>query len=421
VAAGNRRRKGKAAAPIITENLIMASEQAGIPGTPYGAQDLIAAVLAGGTGYARTNGGERPAAVRSVSLRAAIGLLCLSLLLLPGCASMGPPTVARDRFDYVTAVSESWKRQMLLNLLKVRYADAPVFMDIASVINSYELTGDVSLNGQLAQIGRGDQFASLGVTGRYSDKPTITYQPLAGEKFTRSLMLPLPIPGILFLMQSGYPADLVLRICVDSVNGLQNAYGGPGRPQAGDPKFRELITAVREAQAAGGMGLRMKSATNRQAMVMFLRPSTDEAIAEPVRKIRELLGLNATAREFNVVYGNYPENDTEVAILSRSILQLLIDLASHIDVPAVDLAAGSVSGLQRTPEQERMFPTLLSVRCGPSAPEDAHVSVQYRKQWFWIEDGDRQSKQIFNFMMFMFSLTDTGTELATPVVTIPAR
>jgi hypothetical protein len=68
---------------------------------------------------------------------------------------MGPPTIARDRFDYVTAVSESWKRQMLLNLLKVRYADAPVLMDIASVINSYELAGDVSLSGRLAQIGRG--------------------------------------------------------------------------------------------------------------------------------------------------------------------------------------------------------------------------------------------------------------------------
>jgi len=334
---------------------------------------------------------------------------------------MGPPTIARDRFDYVTAVSESWKRQMLLNLLKIRYADAPVFMDIASVINSYELAGDVSLNGQLAQIGRGDQFASMGVTGRYSDKPTITYQPLAGEKFTRSLMLPLPIPAILFLVQSGYPADLVLRICVDSVNGLQNAYDGPGRSQAGDPKFRELVTAIREAQAAGGMGLRMKSAKERQAVVMFLRLSTNEAIATPVRKIRELLGLNASVRELSVVYGNFPESDTEVAMLSRSILQLLIDLASHIDVPAADLAEGRVSGLQRTPDQERIFPPLLAVRGGPSAPDDAYVSVQYRKQWFWIEDRDRQSKQIFNFMMFMFSLTEAGTEQAAPIVTIPAR
>jgi len=115
---------------------------------------------------------------------------------------------------------------MLLNLLKVRYSDAPVFMDVASVINAYELTGEVSLQGQVAKIGRGDQFVSGGATGRYSDKPTITYQPLAGDKFTRSLMLPIPIPGILSLIQSGYPADLVLRVCVNSINDLQNSYGG---------------------------------------------------------------------------------------------------------------------------------------------------------------------------------------------------
>ena len=173
-------------------------------------------------------------------------------LFASGCASIGPARVTRDRFDYVTAISESWKRQMLLNLLKVRYSDAPVFMDVASVINSYELTREVNLSGDYAPIGRGDTFGHVGASGRYSDKPTITYQPLSGDKFTRSLMLPIPITAILFLIQSGYPSDLVLRICVNSINGLDNAYGGPGRPQAGDPKFRELITAFRESQAAGG-------------------------------------------------------------------------------------------------------------------------------------------------------------------------
>jgi len=342
-------------------------------------------------------------------------------LLFTGCAGIGPRTVTRDRFDYVTSISESWKRQMLLNLLKVRYSDAPVFMDVASVINAYELTGEVNLSGEYAPIGRGDTFGHVGAAGRYSDKPTITYQPLAGDKFTRSLMLPIPIPGILSLIQSGYPADLVLRVCVNSINDLQNSYGGPGRPQAGDPKFRELIAAIRESQATGGMGMLVKTTTDKQAVVMFLRPSTDEGIAAPVGKIRELLGLNKAAREFNIIYGTYPENDMEITILSRSILQVLIDLASHFDVPAVDLAEGSVYGLQRTPEQERIFPPLLIVRCGPSAPGNAHVSVNYRNQWFWIEDRDRQSKQMFNFLMFLFSLTETGTAQAAPIVTIPAR
>src|SRR5262249_28446294 len=63
----------------------------------------------------------------------ALSLLSLSVLFLTGCFTIGPRTVARDRFDYSTAISESWKRQTLLNLIKIRYADAPVFLDVTSI------------------------------------------------------------------------------------------------------------------------------------------------------------------------------------------------------------------------------------------------------------------------------------------------
>jgi hypothetical protein len=36
-------------------------------------------------------------------------------------------------------MSESWKRQMLLNMVKIRYMDARVFLDVASVIYQYSV------------------------------------------------------------------------------------------------------------------------------------------------------------------------------------------------------------------------------------------------------------------------------------------
>src|SRR5512139_628729 len=320
-------------------------------------------------------------------LKVAVRVCFLGAFLLSGCASMGPPTVARDRFDYVSSISDSWKRQMLLNLLKVRYTDAPVFMDIASVINSYSLEGDISLGGQIAPVGRGDTFGALGAVGRYADKPTITYQPLAGDKFARSLMAPIPVTGVMLLLQSGYPVDTVLRLCVNTINGLENSYGGPGNPRAGSPGFRELMTALRESQADGSSPMRFKGARDAQSVVMFFPPATDEGISAPNLKVRKLLGLDPSAREFRVVYGSHQENNTEVAILTRSILQVLIDVASYIGVPADDLAEGRVYNPQRTPEQERMFPALLDVRHGSSPPpEDAFVAIRYRNLWFWIDD-----------------------------------
>lgn len=354
-------------------------------------------------------------------MRALARTLGVSVLLLAGCASIGPPTVVRDRFDYVAAISESWKRQTLLNLLKVRYADAPVFMDVTSVISAYSVQGDVSVGGQITPLGRsGDTFTSAGAAGQYADKPTITYQPLSGDKFARSLMAPIPVTGILSLIQAGYPADVVLRICVNSINGLENDFGGAGNPRAGSPQFRELMSLMRQSQAAGGAGFRTKATKDKQSVVMFFRPSGGEV--EPLtRSIRELLGLDPAAREFTVVYGSFPEPDGEIAILTRSILQVMIDLASQIDVPAADVAEGRVYRPERTVEQERMFPPLVTVHTGASPPEGAYVAVRYRDQWFWIDDRDQQSKRTLTFLMMTFSLTEGVPPQAAPVVTIPAR
>jgi hypothetical protein len=353
--------------------------------------------------------------MRTISHVALVGLL-----LLTGCAAVGPPTITRDRFDYVSTISESWKRQMLLNLLKVRYADAPVFIDVASVISSYSLEGEYRLFGEYAPPGRGDTVAGVSGIGRYADKPTITYQPLIGDKFAKGMMAPIPVSGLLFLLQSGYPADLVLRMCVNSINGLQNAYGGGGNPREGHLKFRELMTAMQQTQAEGIMGFRVKITKNGQAVVMFIRPPSDAA-AEASRRIHALLGLNPNEREFSVESGSFPENDSEIAILMRSVLQVMVDLASALDVPPADVAEGRVFSPQWSAEQQRMFPPLLTVRNGPAAPPDAYAAVPYRNQWFWIEDQDRYSKQVMTFLMLMLSLTEGAPTQSAPVVTVPAR
>ena len=52
---------------------------------------------------------------------------------------------------------------------------------------------------------------------------------------------------------------------------------------------------------------------------------------------------------------------------------------------------------------------------------DAFVAVPYRNYWFWIDDRDLLSKEVFSFLLFMFSLLDTSGAAAAPVMSVPVR
>jgi hypothetical protein len=68
-------------------------------------------------------------------------------LALSGCAGVGPRTVGVDRFDYSSAIADSWNEQTLLNIVKIRYSDLPVFVDVSSVVAGYSLQTGVTVGG----------------------------------------------------------------------------------------------------------------------------------------------------------------------------------------------------------------------------------------------------------------------------------
>ncbi|MBW2245667.1 MAG: hypothetical protein JRF62_00415 [Deltaproteobacteria bacterium] len=352
------------------------------------------------------------------TMRAALTALILAVLLA-GCAAIGRPTVDRDRFDYVSAISASWKRQTLLNLVKTRYLDAPVFMDVASVISQYALEGEIEWG--FTWQDRNTQ--TLGGRGTYTDRPTITYNPLMGEKFARSLLRPIPIPAILLLIQSGYPADYMLRICVQAINGLENLRSSPIAVQEADPEFYELLDVIRSLQKMDGMAMRSKSIDNRQTMVMIFRQPKNEVAVGNLKRSMQLLGLDAELREFNVVHGGFASDNKEIAILSRSLLQVMVEYAAYIDVPESDISDGRVlANKQEAVETEARLPPLIRVHNGTLKPDKAFVAVPYRNHWFWINDRDIYSKAMFQFLMTLFSFTERGeSERTAPVITVPTN
>jgi hypothetical protein len=339
-------------------------------------------------------------------------------LFISACMPIGPATVARDRFDYTTAISDSWKGQMLLNIVKIRYADAPIFLDVASIINQYGVLADVNASfGWFSNPSSNSQ--SVGIAGHYLDRPTITYNLMTGEKFATSLMRPIAPATVMSLVEGGYPIDLVFRLMVHSVNGIRNQFGGSARMRRADPEFFTLLEKLREIQESGAVQLRVKKTENREAVVMAFRKRKDKEVEKLSGEVRRMLGLKEEGGEFTVVYGSMPSGDNEIALLTRSIIEILSDISSTVEVPARDVAEKRVTPTMES-EGEGIQGPLIHIFYSVNKPGDAFAAVPYRDSWFWIDDRDYRSKRLFSFLMFVMTLTETSGKEGAPIVTISA-
>src|SRR5262249_32643897 len=173
------------------------------------------------------------------SMNATAALLAAAgALMLGGCKSIGPGTVERDRADYSSSVSESWKRQTLLNIVKLRYADPPIFVDVGQIVAGYSLETTINAGGQISSATAIQGNSALfGAEGRFVDRPTVTYTPLTGNKFIKALMTPLSPESVFFTIQSGWPADGVLLAAAASLNGLKNQESSIAGVTPPDPDF----------------------------------------------------------------------------------------------------------------------------------------------------------------------------------------
>ena len=351
------------------------------------------------------------------------------LLLLPiigGCASMGPAAIPRDRTEYLSSIAESWKEQTLLNVVRIRYGDAPSFLDVSSVVSSYAVQGQLSaggiINSNLTSVAPWNT-ATFGAALAYQDRPTISYTPLTGDKFTKSLMRPIPPTGIFQLIQAGYPADFVLLVTVRSLNGVSNQGSMGGQVRPADPAFYPLLDTLRRLQRAETVSMRLEKRGAEDVGILVFAPDLTPQVTQDLEFLSNTLNLKpGKSGEISIAFGAVQRNDKELAVLSRSMLEILVELAVGIDVPAGDIAAGRTMPSARlaSAENPRDRP-LVRIRSGPAAPADAFSAVHYRNTWYWIDDGDFASKRIFTMLMMFFSLAETGVAPQVPALTLPVN
>lgn len=359
------------------------------------------------------------------SRRAAL-ILMAATLGLTGCQHYGPRSIAADRLPYNQAVAMSWKEQTLLNVVKLRYMDTPFFVDVPQITSGYAIQGTAGATaGIYPPVSNLASFAQqLGLNaslqGAYQDRPTISYQPQTGSQFIRNLTQPINPGSVLFLLQSGYPADIVFDLTVESINGVRNRSVSGGQLRSADPEFARIVQTLRKAQIAGHVGIRVEpDKVKGDSVAFFFRDKeVDPELAKELAEVRKALRIDPDTSDFRVVFGATAANPKEIAILSRSILRILSELSTFVEVPVEHLASGIAPPLGAADlAGQPQFHVMSSCQ----KPCDPFVAVCYEGRWFWIEKSDFRSKRTMSYLLVLLALADTGTRESLPVITIQAN
>jgi hypothetical protein len=338
--------------------------------------------------------------------------------------SWGALTLDRDRLDWTQAVANSWKQQVLLNIVKLRYGDTPIFVDVGQIVNGYQWATSVNANGTVFPSGPTSNFFNLGAQGVYTDRPTITYVPLTGSQFIRTLMTPIPPIRLFELIESGYPIDFLLNVSVQSINALINARGG-ARPRPADPDFAKMLKSLRRVQDSGAVGIHAEPEQDKKGggLVLSFPLKTVPAEIQAERdEVKRMLGINPALTDFRIIYGTAPPKDDVIAIQTRSGMQILRELATFVQVPEEHQTEHRVfPAAMVPPDGQEAPPPLIQILSARSKPTDAFVLIHYNDLWFWIDNRDLRSKATLTFMLILMTLADTGEKAPSPLLTIQAN
>ena len=185
-----------------------------------------------------------------------------------------------------------------------------------------------------------------------------------------------------------------------------------------NPEFYTLLEQLGRIQNSGDIGVRV--GPKGDSLSIIFRRSHSAAVRQAVRNVTGILNLDPETKEFSVVFGAVPKGNKEIAMVTRSIFEVLLDIASTIAVPETHVTERRVSS---TPEgdlgPQGTIPGLIKITSSPDKPSDAFVSIPYRNQWFSIDDRDPASKNLFSFILLLFTFVETGSKDIVPVLSIP--
>jgi hypothetical protein len=350
---------------------------------------------------------------------------------LSGCASISGGVLrdSRDQFNETAQITNA--EQLLHNIVRLRYANSPYFLELSTVSTSVTIAGGLGLSGNTASAAIGlSPNIVISPSLSYSQTPSFVFQPLTGEKLGRQLLRPVDMRTLALLRTAGWNLREILLVLVDSINGISNA---PAATQFApetvpeNTEFRHVVSLLDRLEGQGLIQLGLDSGVAPQDargdIALSLQIDRAAASTPEGQELIHKLALDPANLTYHLAAAASGGGGKNIAVKPRSILAAMRYLSKGIDVLDVDVRGGLVPVLRDAAGSEFVWATLMSgimhISSSETRPASAYLRVFHNGHWFYVDNADLVSKQSFALIETAFALQAGEVPPITTILTLP--
>ena len=355
---------------------------------------------------------------KSIKELIALALVCS---LLASCTTIGPSVIRSGRLAYNEAITETSNQQMLKAIVNGHYEERSSLLSVASVTANVRVSGQAQIQSGFGSVSDYDgnlvPFAG-GII--YEDNPTISYVPVAGEKYLRQLTAPVPVALLARAAQSYPDPGFVFKFVVRSANGLRNPdfLFDDQQTALRFERFSELVTQLSQQH-------RLHWVANPGGSVELLVDQGAESTTDLLPELLALLGLADISAATNgrgrvvipVTEALHGASFGSLGIATRSVQELIQIASAAVQAPDDHIANSLTAAYLRPGLAGKDF----TIRHASARPSDAYVAVEHRDGWFYIHEGDMPTKRHFRLLAGLWSaaMANSLNMPVAPVLTVP--
>lgn len=379
-------------------------------------------------------------------------ILITLLSITSGCATVGPQKLLSSHESYNDAVQLTVSREVLKNVVRIRYRDPMQFINVTSINASFGVSAGG--NSAISGIGGDSTTGSVGGNIGYSDSPNITYTPMTDAAFYKSLESPIALQeAVSHIYNWGESSAEDIGFVVAAINDMSDRKGHFGdnyRKQVDalvsllsngasirhfreyyprhDPIDEDKVNGLAYMLAANndlyfykaGDG-KFNIATKHMGIGLVIpKPYTEQALADmktlklaPGERIYAL----RTPDEMDPHSDNLKANT--IWLVPRSVENMAMLAANNVEVPEEHLRSGVAPA--QNPAKNSGIKLSGKIKVSATQPT-SNYRIKHRGYWFYVDDTDTDSKTLLATLVSAYtsrlgskSATDSAPQIVLPI------